>query len=89
MSPRGSTADHRRLIAVTLDEDSIGRANPDIEHERAAAIYDLLEQNSFTPEAEGQGPYTLHLSVTGARLVFDIRREDGSPVPGSPISSPW
>ena len=80
MSPRGSTADHRRLIAVTLDEDSIGRANPDIEHERAAAIYDLLEQTSFTPEAEGQGPYTLHLSVTGTRLVFDIRREDGSPV---------
>ena len=34
-----------RLVAVTLDEESIGRSGPDIEHERAIAIYDLIEQN--------------------------------------------
>jgi len=33
----------KRLVSVTLDEASIGRANPDVEHERAIAIYDLLE----------------------------------------------
>jgi len=27
-----------RVIAVTLDEESIGRSGPDIEHERAIAI---------------------------------------------------
>ena len=38
-----------RLVAVTLDENSIGRSNPDVEHERAVAIYDLLEDNTFAP----------------------------------------
>ena len=41
----------RRLVAVTLDEASIGRSGPDVEHERAVAIYDLLEDNSFDPAA--------------------------------------
>ena len=31
-----------RIVAVTLDEESIGRSGPDIEHERAIAIYDLV-----------------------------------------------
>ena len=26
------------------------------------------------------GPFALHLSITGNRLVFDIRRADGAPV---------
>jgi uncharacterized protein (UPF0262 family) len=69
-----------RLVAVTLDENSIGRSNPDVEHERAVAIYDLLEENSFAPDGDDGGPYALHLSIDGTRLVFDIRREDGTPV---------
>jgi uncharacterized protein (UPF0262 family) len=70
----------QRLIKVTLDESSIGRSSPDIEHERAVAIYDLLEDNSFQPVDHGGGPYMLHLSITENRLVFDIRQEDGAPV---------
>jgi uncharacterized protein (UPF0262 family) len=70
----------RRLVGVVLDEESIGRSNPDVEHERQVAIYDLLEQNSFEPVGHDDGPYTLHLSINGNRLVFDIRREDGTPV---------
>jgi uncharacterized protein (UPF0262 family) len=69
-----------RLIAVTLDENSIGRSHPDVEHERAVAIYDLLEENSFAPDGDDGGPYALQLSITGTRLMFDIRREDGTPV---------
>ena len=68
------------LVKVTLDEESIGRANPDVEHEREVAIYDLLEQNTFQPVGHDKGPYTLHLSINGNRLVFDIRLEDGTPV---------
>jgi uncharacterized protein (UPF0262 family) len=41
---------------------------------------DLLEQNSFAPIDDDNGPYVLHLKVDGARLVFDIRRENGKPV---------
>jgi uncharacterized protein (UPF0262 family) len=69
-----------RLVAVTLDEASIGRSGPDVEHERAVAIYDLLEDNSFAPVEGGRGPFKLHLSITGSRLVFDIRRANGTPV---------
>jgi uncharacterized protein (UPF0262 family) len=69
-----------RLIAVTLDEESIGRSNRDVEHERAVAIYDLLEDNDFAPAAAVEGPFALHLSITGSRLMFDIRLADGTPV---------
>ena len=69
-----------RLIAVTLDELSIGRANPDVEHERAIAIYDLIEENSFRPSGHDGGPFELNLKIDGNRLVFDIRLVDGRPV---------
>ena len=69
----------RRLVAVTLDEKSIGRSGPDIEHERAVAIYDLIEQNTFAPVGEEGGPFALHLGITGNRLMLDIRRADGTP----------
>ena len=69
-----------RLVTVTLDENSISRASRDVEHERAVAIYDLIEENSFTPDGDAEGPFALHLSITGSRLVFDIRRADGTPV---------
>ena len=39
--------ERQRLIAITLDEASIGRGNPDQEHERAIAIYDIVEANYF------------------------------------------
>ena len=70
----------RRLVAVTLDEKTIGRSNPDVEHERAVAIYDLIEENSFAPVGHDGGPYALRLSLSDNRLVFDIRLEDGKPV---------
>ena len=82
MSPAKQTpaAMKQRLVAVTLDEDSIGRSNPDVEHERRIAIYNLLEQNTFAPVGHEGGPYALHLSINDNRLVFDIRLEDGTPV---------
>ena len=70
----------RRLIAVTLDEGSIGRSTPDIEHERAVAIYDLIEQNVFAPVGHDGGPYALNLGITENRLNFDVRLADGTPV---------
>jgi uncharacterized protein (UPF0262 family) len=80
MSARAPPQSAHRLVAVTLDEQSIGRSNPDVEHERAVAIYDLLEENSFAPVGCDEGPFALHLSITGSRLMFDIRLADGSPI---------
>ena len=66
-----------RLVAVTLDEASIGRGNPDQEHERAIAIYDIIEANSFRLPAHERGSYALHLSLLEKKLCFDIRSAEG------------
>jgi len=69
-----------RLVDVELDE-TIGRSTPDIEHERAVAIFDLIDENSFQPVGdEAGGPYRLKLSLIDARLVFAVSREDGAQV---------
>ena len=80
MSAAKTPLARQRLVAVNLDEETIGRSNPDIEHERQVAIYDLLERNSFAPAGHDGGPYVLNLSITGSRLAFDIRQQDGKPV---------
>jgi uncharacterized protein (UPF0262 family) len=77
---KSAPENRHRLIAVTLDESSIGRSNPDVEHERAVAIYDLLEENIFAPIGHPGGPYALHIALKESRLVFDIRLADGTPV---------
>jgi uncharacterized protein (UPF0262 family) len=66
-----------RLVAINLDEASIGRGNPNIEHEREVAIYDILESNKFELEGREGGPYVLNLSVVEDRLVFNVAPEDG------------
>ena len=71
---------NHRLVDVLLDE-SIGRSTPDIEHERAVAIFDLVESNRFRPESdEAGGPYRLKLSLADSRLVFSVTRVDGAHV---------
>ncbi|MCC6946133.1 MAG: UPF0262 family protein [Bradyrhizobiaceae bacterium] len=72
--------DPKRLVNVTLDETSIGRANPDVEHERAVAIYDLLEENRFAPAGDAGGPYALRIALVENRLVFHVTRENGASV---------
>lgn len=78
MSSGGAGKD--RLVDVVLD-DSIGKSTPDVEHERAVAIFDLIEENSFRPVGdEPGGPYRLHLSLVESRLVMAVSRENGDPV---------
>ena len=76
----GENDSKNRLIDVVLDSDSFGRAAPDIEHERAVAVFDLIEENSFHPVGDAGGPYKLNLSLVEKRLVFNITRDDDSPV---------
>ena len=67
--PEGDS--QRRIVAVTLDEESIGRSGPDIEHERAIAIYDLIEENVFAPE--GAGERAVHASHRDHGQPADVR----------------
>jgi uncharacterized protein (UPF0262 family) len=74
------SADRKKLVAVTLDENSIGRGNADQEHERAIAIYDLVEANTFGVPGHDGGPYELMIALHEAKLAFDIRQEGGESI---------
>jgi len=69
-----------KLVAVTLDEASIGAANADVEHERKVAIYDLVEDNVFAPRTDHDGPFTLRISLVDGKLALDVKRESGEDV---------
>ncbi|MBB4183932.1 UPF0262 family protein [Sinorhizobium terangae] len=69
-----------RLCDVVLDETTIGRSTPDVEHERAVAIFDLLEENLFEPVGHPGGPYRLNLSLVDSKLVFAISTDGGEDV---------
>lgn len=67
----------QKLANITLDESSVVRRSADVEHERAVAIFDLLEDNQFAPVGDYQGPYHLHLGIAENRLRFEIQNDDG------------
>ncbi len=69
--------DRHRLISINLDPRSIGRGNPDQEHERAIAIYDLIETNNFGIPGNDDGPYAPVIALHEAKLAFDICTQDG------------
>lgn len=69
-----------RIANIFLDEDSLVRRSPEVEHERAVAIFDLLEENSFIVTDVDDGPYHLHLRIEENRLVFDVRNTANEPV---------
>jgi uncharacterized protein (UPF0262 family) len=72
--------DSQRIAKVALDERTVVRRSPEVEHERAVAIFDLIEENCFAPAGSDRGPYSLHLSIEESRLVLDIRDEEEAPI---------
>ena len=67
---------------IFLDGRSVISRSPQVEHERKAAIFDLLEDNSFALENGPAGPYNLHLAIEENRLAFDVRGTDDKPLKG-------
>jgi uncharacterized protein (UPF0262 family) len=64
----------RRIVDIALDERSVARRTPEVEHERAVALFDLIEENDFALHG-APGPYKLHLGVFEQRLVFSVHDE--------------
>ncbi|MDE1145543.1 MAG: UPF0262 family protein [Azospirillaceae bacterium] len=67
----------QRIVHVELVEQSAIRRRPEVEHERAVALFDLVEENQQFqlvdhPDA---GPFRLYLSIEDNRMVFDLRDE--------------
>ena len=50
----GGLTDPQRIAGITLDERTVVRRSPDIEHERAVAIFDLLEENRLNIEVRSE-----------------------------------
>ena len=70
-----------RISHIELDDKGLPPPTPEIEQERKVAIFDLLEDNTFTlPSREDravpEGPYHLGLSIRDKRLVFDVNTEE-------------
>ena len=69
-----TAARHNRLVKIELDEAVTPRRSAEAEHERAIAIYDLLEENQF--DLVGQkGPFHLYLRSEGRHIRFDVCNE--------------
>ena len=66
-----------RLSDVFLDEDTIPRGKIEDDHERAVAIFDLVEENSFAVPGRDDGPYTMTISQEESKFTFDVRTSDG------------
>ena len=73
-----------RIIRIDIDDSALPPPTPEIQQERKVAIFDLLEDNSFTlpaaARAEYDGSFALNLSIRERRLVFDVRTADDQPI---------
>jgi len=69
-----------RIIEIELDEASIGRNTPEVEHERQVAIFDILENNSFALDDGAPGPYRLRLAIVDRRLALEVNGESPPPL---------
>lgn len=72
--------DRQRIAKVILDERTVARRSPQVEHERRAAIFDLTEENHFAPAGGFEGPYHLRLGIEESRLIFDVRSPADQPL---------
>ncbi|QFS82327.1 hypothetical protein FIU97_05975 [Roseivivax sp. THAF40] len=71
------------IADIALDDANLPPPTPEIEQERRVALFDLMEENTFTlPARDGtpppEGPYRLTLAIRDKRLVFDVTTEDGT-----------
>jgi uncharacterized protein (UPF0262 family) len=73
-----SGPESQRIVSIELDESSIVRWGPEVEHERDVAVFDLLEGNSFRLVDGFDGPYHLFLSLRETNLVLAVRNTGDS-----------
>ncbi len=78
------SANMSRIVHIEIDDSALPPPTPEIEQERRVAIFDLLEDNSFTITATDSrnapaGPYRLQLAIYDRLLVFDVRTESDKP----------
>ena len=70
--------ERNRIVNISMAEQSDIQRGPKIEHDLAVAIFDLLEENSFSLPTRSEakppnGPYKLTLGIREGRLAFDVK----------------
>lgn len=77
LNPRDLDPKTDRIVAITLDPNTITSIDPDEVHEWRIAIYDLVEENLFRPaRVKAAGPFALHVSIVGNWIVLDVRHPE-------------
>ena len=69
------TRSQNRLYEVRLDEGTLPRVAADEDHERAVAIFDLVEENAFGVHGREDGPYSLTIAQQDSKLIFVVRTQ--------------
>lgn len=69
-----------KIIQIEIDDSALPPPTPEIEQERRVAVFDLLEDNSFSlPKERPEGPYRLLLAIRERRLMFQVTTEADQP----------
>ena len=71
---------NQKISEIKLDENSVVCRTPQVEHERKAALYDLIEDNYFSPMGDFDGPFSLVLRIEENRLVFNVCNTQNEPL---------
>lgn len=75
-------SDRQRISEITLDERSVVRRSPQVQHEHKVAVFDLLEENCFAPVGDFEGPYKVRLRIEEDRIILDVADEADKPLCG-------
>ena len=81
-----SAKSRNRLAEVILDEATIPRGSADLDHERAVAIFDLIEENTFAVPGRDDGPYGLAISQEESKLTLEVKAANGEPAASIVVS---
>ncbi len=76
----GRTPETERIVSVHFDDPGRIRLSAQVENERRAALFDLIQDNRFALVGGFRGPYALHLGIDGERLTFEVRDQKAEPL---------
>lgn len=71
---------HKDIVKVALDEKTVIKRSPDIEHERRVALYDLMEENHFRLTSGAEGPFHITMGMQEGRLALAVSDGEDNPI---------
>ncbi len=63
------------IASIKLELPTSQILSQEVEHEREAAILELLNSNTFMLKDFDEGPYDIHLSLVESRFVFKVKSQ--------------